>query len=104
MAIFIYDCGAIIRPFVRMLCSHLRYWQQYIAFDGIDGNYLVITPIFKKYGNLPLYLENYALFSLTLIFKNNLYTYTLRNIIYLGEPSGNFNFKLPWHIYTQIHA
>ena len=31
---------------------------------GIDGNYRVITLIFTKYGNLPLCLENYALFSL----------------------------------------
>ena len=31
---------------------------------SIDGNYRVITLIFKKYDNLPLCLENYALFSL----------------------------------------
>ena len=57
--------------------------------SSIDGNYRVITPIFKRYGNLPLFLDNYALFSLPLIFTNILYTYTLRYIIYLGEPSGN---------------
>ena len=44
---------------------------------------------FQKYGNLPLYLDNYALFSLPPIFTNNLYTYTLRYIIYIVEPSGN---------------
>ena len=53
----------------------------------IDGNYRVITLIFKKYGNLPLCLENYALCSLPPIFTNILYTYSLRDIIYIGEPS-----------------
>ena len=53
------------------------------------GNYQVITFIFKKYGYLPLCLENYTLFLLLPIFTNNLYTYSLRYIIYLGEPSGN---------------
>ena len=43
----------------------------------------------KKYGNLPLCLENYALFSLPPIFTTILFTYPLRYIIYLGEPSGN---------------
>ena len=57
--------------------------------EGIDENYQVITLILKKYGNLPLCLENYALFSLPPIFTTILYTYTLRNIVYLGEPSGN---------------
>ena len=42
--------------------------------QAIDGNYRVITLIFKKYGNLPLCLENYALFSLHPIFTNILYT------------------------------
>ena len=51
---------------------------------GIDGNYLVVTLIFTKYGNLPLCLDNYALFSLPLIFTTSLYTYPLSNIIYLG--------------------
>ena len=45
----------------------------------LPGNY----PYFRKCGNLPLCLENYALFSLPPIFTNNLYTYTLRYIIYL---------------------
>ena len=71
---------------------------------AIDGNYRVITLLFKKYGNLPLCLENYALFLLPLIFTNIFHTYPLMYIIYLGEPSGNFDFKLPWHIYTYIHA
>ena len=70
----------------------------------IDGNYRVINLIFKKYGNLPLCLENYALLSLPPIFTNILYTYPLRDIIYLGEPSGNSNFRLPWHICTHIYA
>ena len=70
----------------------------------IDENYRVINIIFKIYGNLPLCLDNYALFLLPPIFKNKLYTYTFRNIIYLGEPSGNFNLKLTWHIYTHNHA
>ena len=55
----------------------------------IDENYRVITLIFKKYGNLPLCMENYALFSLPPIFTNILYTYPLRYITYLEEPSGN---------------
>ena len=55
----------------------------------IDGNYRVITLIFTKYGNLPLCLENYALFSLPPIKKKCIYTYALSNILYLGEPSGN---------------
>ena len=36
----------------------------------IDGNYRVITLIFTKYGDLPLCLENYALFSLPPILQN----------------------------------
>ena len=55
----------------------------------IDENYRVITLILKKYSNLPLCLENYALFLLPLIFTTILYTYPLRYIIYLWEPSGN---------------
>ena len=55
----------------------------------MDENYRLITLILKKYGNLPLCLDNYALFSLPPIFTTILYTYTLRYIIYLGEPSGN---------------
>ena len=51
----------------------------------LPGNY----PNFKKYGNSPLYLENYALFLLPPIFTNILYTYPLSYMIYLGEPSGN---------------
>ena len=51
----------------------------------LPGNY----PNFQKYGNLPLSLENYALFSLPSIFTNILYTYPLSYIVYLGEPSGN---------------
>ena len=53
----------------------------------VDGNYWVITLIFKEYGNLPLCLENYVLFQLPPIYTKKLYT--LRYIIYLGEPSGN---------------
>ena len=56
---------------------------------SIDDNYWVITLIFKKYGNLPLCLKNYVLFLLPPIFTKNIYTYTLSNIISLGEPSGN---------------
>ena len=56
---------------------------------SIDENYRVITLILKKYGNLPLCLENYALFSLPPIFTTILYTYPLRYIIYLEEPLGN---------------
>ena len=59
-----------------------------ILFLAKHGNYRLITLIFKKYGNLPLCLENCALFSLPPIFTNNLSTYTLRYIIYLGEPFG----------------
>ena len=66
----------------------------------LPGNY----PYFQKNGNLPLCLENYALLLLPPIFTNGLYTCTLRYIIYIGEPLGNFNFKLTWHIYTHIHA
>ena len=49
---------------------------------------LVNYPYFEKYVNLPLCLENYALFSLPLIFTNILhtYTFTLRNIINIGKP------------------
>ena len=70
----------------------------------IDGNYRLITLIFKTYGNLHLCFENHVLFLLPPIFTNILYTYTLRPIIYLGERLGNFTVKSPWHIYTNIHA
>ena len=55
----------------------------------IDENYWLIILIFNKFGNLPLCLENCELFSLPPIFTNILYTYSLRYIIYLGEPLGN---------------
>ena len=55
----------------------------------IYENYRVITLILKKYGNLPLCLETYALFSLPPIFTTILYSYPLRYILYLGEPLGN---------------
>ena len=54
-----------------------------------DVNYRSITLILEKYGNLPLCLEKYALFSLPPNFTTILYTYPLSYIIYLGEPSGN---------------
>ena len=60
-------CGATACP-----CWRHR-WE-------LRGNY----PYFTKYGNLPLCLENCALFSLPLIFTKNIYTYTLSNILYLG--------------------
>ena len=69
----------------------------------IDGNYRVITLIFTKYGNLPLYLENYALFSLPPIFTKGLYIYTLSYMIYLRETSGNIISN--YHdTHTHIHA
>ena len=60
-----------------------------LSLSGIDGNYRVITFIFKKYGNLLLCLDNYALFSLPLLFTKKIYTYTLSNITYFVEHSGN---------------
>ena len=56
--------------------------------EGIDENHRVITLILKIYGNLPLCLENYALFSLPPISTTIIYKYPLMYIIYLGEPSG----------------
>ena len=56
---------------------------------SIDETYWVITLMFKKYGNLTLCLENYALFSLPPIFTNILYTYPLSHIIHIGEPLGS---------------
>ena len=41
----------------------------------IDKNYQVITFIFKTYGNLPLCLENYALFSLPPILPKKIHMY-----------------------------
>ena len=51
----------------------------------LPGNY----PYFQKYGNLSLCLKNDTLFSLLPIFTKYIYTYTLRYIIYLRQPSGN---------------
>ena len=73
----------------RLIPPEWRHIKLNHVADTIDENYRVITLILKKYGNLPLYLENYALFSLPPIFTTILYTYPLRYIIYLGEPSGN---------------
>ena len=58
-------------------CGRHHRWE-------LPGNY----PYLQKYGNLPLCLENYELFSLLPIFTK-IYIYTLRYIIYLGEPSVN---------------
>ena len=87
-----------------------HWWGWHNVTRSIEGGYRVITLIFKKYGNLPLCLENYALFSLPLIYKNILYTYPLRYIIYLGEPSGNtiWNYhstfiQIFMHGYYSIH-
>ena len=48
------------------------YFENLAAVD-IDGNYRVITLIIKKYGNLPLCLENYALFLLSQFYKYFIY-------------------------------
>ena len=63
---------------MKALTSGEHRWE-------LPGNY----PYIYNYGNLPLWLENYTLFSLRSIFTNIFYTYPLRNIIYLGELSGN---------------
>ena len=42
----------------------------YVA-RSIDWNYRLITLLFKKYGDLSLCLENYALLSLPQIFTHN---------------------------------
>ena len=47
--------GALFVPELQRL--------QTIYPGAIDENYQVITLILKKYGNLPLYLQKYALFS-----------------------------------------
>ena len=84
--------GALFVPELQRL--------QTIYPGAIDENYQVITLILKKYGNLPLCLEKYTLISLPPIFTNILYTYTLRYIIYLGEPSCNI---ISNHHGTYIH-
>ena len=50
-------------------------------------------------------MENYALFSLPPIFTNILYTYALRYIVYLGEPSGNIisNYYGTLYTYSCMH-
>ena len=67
-----------------MVCSEGLFGAINQAFmfplPAIDSNYRVITLVFTKYGELPLCLDNYALFSLPLIFTKQLY---------LVEPSGN---------------
>ena len=35
---------------------------------------------------------------------NILYKYPLINIVYVVDPSGNFNLKSQWHIFIHIHA
>ena len=55
--------------------GELRLHCGILGGGGINENYRVITLILKKYGNLPLCLENYALFSLPPIFTTILYTY-----------------------------
>ena len=53
---------------------------------GIIGQFPLSS---KKNDNIPLYLKNYAIFLSPPIFTNNIYTYILRYMMYLGEPSGN---------------
>ena len=66
------EFGGVPIQFIKLILGLLISILLIIA---IDGNYWVITLIFKKYGNLPLCLENYALFYLPPIFTNHLYTY-----------------------------
>ena len=70
--------------------SYVCIIQLYILLIRIiDDNYRVITLIIKKYGNLFLCLENFALFSFSPIFTTSLYKYSLSHIIYLGAPLCN---------------
>ena len=66
----------------------LLFLSSFLPHLTIDKNYRVITLILKIYGNLPLCLENCALFSMPPIFTTILYTYPLRHILYIEEPSG----------------
>ena len=38
------------------------------------------------------------------VLQKYIYIYTLIHILYLGEPSRNFDLKLPWHIYIHTNA
>ena len=84
------------KPTKRILIVHPKNIESGALFGAsrgfgvwtINGNYLVITLIFKNC-NLPLFLNPYALFSLPPIFTKNIFTYTLSYTIYLGEPWGN---------------
>ena len=58
----------------------------------IDVNYHLINMIFYGNGILPLLLQKVGEFSLQLILVAFIYTYTLTNIIYIGETTGDFNF------------
>ena len=79
-------CGCPYCPtFPRSTLVPLSY--PFVLPSTIDENYWVITLIYKKYGNLPLCLENYALFSLAPTFTIIFYTYPLKYIIYVGESS-----------------
>ena len=80
--------------------SYFSFKSSNRCAHAIDGNYRVINLIFKKYGNLTLCLENYALFLLLLIFTKKIYTYILRHIIHIGEPPGNI---IPNYHGTFIH-
>ena len=77
----IHTCSALL--------AECTLWFDCSLVVGIDVNYRVITLLLKKYGNLPLCLENYVLFLLPPNFTTILFTYPLSYIIYLGEPSGN---------------
>ena len=49
--------------------------QKIVIGYRIDVNYRIITLILKKYGNLPLCLENYALFLLSQFYRKIIYIY-----------------------------
>ena len=65
----------------------------------IDVNYRVTTLILEKYGNLPLCLENYVLFSLPPIFTNYLIYISIKlyNLSRGIEPSDPIAAVLGWN-------
>ena len=83
-----------------------RGWvRAYLGMCTIYVNYRVITMFlpWEWYFALP-FAQSWRILD-TADFDNMfLYKYTLIDIIYIGEPLDNLNFKLSWNIYIHIHA
>ena len=93
----------IIQWWCRVTLSINKYWcvtwSGYRTQMGITGQ----LPLFSNIWSFTPLFGELCIILLTPEFYKYCYTYTIKYVIYQGEPSCNFNFRLPWHIYICIY-